>query len=136
MSTNRRATVERKTSETQIQLTVALDGSGVRKIATPVPFFNHMLEAFAKHAKIIHIDVDPSEINKNKEAHIPICSDVKYALAEINKIVEPPGWNPSEWTATCTACLSSAIDGQASRRFQCCVSSPQLPSTRAPCCSA
>jgi len=49
MSTSRRATVERKTSETQIQLTVALDGTGVRKIATPVPFFNHMLEAFAKH---------------------------------------------------------------------------------------
>jgi len=49
MSTTRRATVERKTSETQIQLSVTLDGTGVRKIATPVPFFNHMLEAFAKH---------------------------------------------------------------------------------------
>lgn len=44
---------------------------------------------FAKQAKIVHIDVDASEINKNKEAHIPICSDVKYALAELNKIVEP-----------------------------------------------
>ena len=52
---------------------------------------------FAKHGKIVHIDIDPSEINKNKEAHIPIVSDVKYALAELNKIVEaarrprPPG---------------------------------------------
>jgi acetolactate synthase-1/2/3 large subunit len=45
---------------------------------------------FAKHGKIVHIDVDPSEINKNKEAHIPIISDVRYALAELNKIVEPP----------------------------------------------
>src|SRR5205085_1695580 len=45
---------------------------------------------FAKHGKIVHIDVDPSEINKNKEAHIPIVSDVKYALVELNKIVEPP----------------------------------------------
>ncbi len=45
---------------------------------------------FAKHGKIVHIDIDPSEINKNKEAHIPIVSDVKYALAELNKIVEPP----------------------------------------------
>ncbi|HVX61812.1 MAG TPA: biosynthetic-type acetolactate synthase large subunit [Pirellulales bacterium] len=45
---------------------------------------------FAKRAKIVHIDVDPSEINKNKEAHIPIVSDVKYALAELNKIVEAP----------------------------------------------
>ena len=33
---------------------------------------------FAKHGKIVHIDVDPSEINKNKEAHIPIVSDIKY----------------------------------------------------------
>lgn len=49
MSTIRRASIERKTSETQIDLSVALDGTGVRKIVTPVPFFNHMLEAFAKH---------------------------------------------------------------------------------------
>jgi acetolactate synthase-1/2/3 large subunit len=48
------------------------------------------LAAFAKHAKIIHVDIDPAEINKNKEAHIPIVSDVKYALTELNKIVEKP----------------------------------------------
>ena len=58
------------------------------------------LEAFARHAKIIHIDVDPSEINKNKEAHIPICSDVKYALQEINKSVEPPA-DISAWVKLC-----------------------------------
>ncbi len=45
---------------------------------------------FAKHGKIVHIDIDPSEINKNKAAHIPIVSDVKFALAELNKIVEAP----------------------------------------------
>jgi acetolactate synthase-1/2/3 large subunit len=56
--------------------------------------------AFAKHAKIIHIDIDASEINKNKEAHIPIISDVKYALDELNKVVEP---NPevAEWAEQC-----------------------------------
>jgi acetolactate synthase-1/2/3 large subunit len=52
---------------------------------------------FAKHGKIVHIDVDPSEINKNKEAHIPIVSDLKYALAELNKIVEPPEGGLTEW---------------------------------------
>ena len=51
---------------------------------------------FAKHGKIVHIDIDPSEINKNKKAHIPIVSDVKYALAELNKIVEPPE-DLAEW---------------------------------------
>ncbi|MGH7193521.1 MAG: thiamine pyrophosphate-dependent enzyme, partial [Candidatus Saccharimonadales bacterium] len=54
------------------------------------------LSEFAKHAKIVHIDVDPSEINKNKEAHIPIISDVKFALTELNKIVEPPA-ELSDW---------------------------------------
>jgi acetolactate synthase-1/2/3 large subunit len=58
------------------------------------------LEAFAKHAKIIHVDIDPSEINKNKEAHIPICSDVKYALTELNKTVEPPA-DISSWVKLC-----------------------------------
>jgi len=47
------------------------------------------LAEFAKRAKIVHIDIDPSEINKNKAAHIPIVSDIKYALAELNKIVDP-----------------------------------------------
>jgi len=55
---------------------------------------------FAKHAKIVHIDVDSSEINKNKAAHIPITSDVKYALQELNKVVEPPE-DLSDWLEQC-----------------------------------
>ena len=45
---------------------------------------------FATRAAILHIDVDPSEINKIKKVQLPICSDVKYALAELNKVVQPP----------------------------------------------
>lgn len=51
---------------------------------------------FAKHGFIVHIDIDPSEINKNKAAHVPIVSDIKYALAELNKIVEAPD-DLGEW---------------------------------------
>jgi len=58
------------------------------------------LEAFAKHAKIIHVDIDPSELNKNKEAHLPIVGDVKVALHELNKIIEPPG-DISSWVEQC-----------------------------------
>lgn len=58
------------------------------------------LEAFAKNAKIIHVDIDASEINKNKVAHIPVCSDVKFALQELNKIVEAPE-DISEWVKHC-----------------------------------
>jgi acetolactate synthase-1/2/3 large subunit len=46
---------------------------------------------FAKHGTIVHVDIDASEINKIKEAQIPVVSDLKYALGELNKIVEPPG---------------------------------------------
>ena len=53
----RRATVERNTSETQIRLQLTLEGTGVRRIATPVPFFNHMLEAVAKHG-LFDLEVD------------------------------------------------------------------------------
>ena len=48
------------------------------------------LSEFCKHGKIIHIDIDPSEINKNKEAHIPVVADVKGTLGQLNKIVESP----------------------------------------------
>jgi acetolactate synthase-1/2/3 large subunit len=44
---------------------------------------------FAKHGKIVHIDVDPSELNKNKVAHLPVVSDIKYALQRLNKAVKP-----------------------------------------------
>ncbi len=45
----RRATVERNTKETQIRLTVGLDGGGERQIVTPVPFLTHMLDAVGRH---------------------------------------------------------------------------------------
>jgi imidazoleglycerol-phosphate dehydratase len=53
----RRATVERNTKETQIRLTLDLDGTGQRRIATPVPFLNHMLETFARHG-LVDLEVD------------------------------------------------------------------------------
>ena len=46
---SRTATVTRNTAETEITLTVAIDGRGEGKIATGVPFFDHMLTLFAKH---------------------------------------------------------------------------------------
>ncbi len=58
------------------------------------------LEAFAKHAKIIHVDIDPSELNKNKEAHIPIVSDVTFFLEGLNQIVEAPD-DISSWVRQC-----------------------------------
>ncbi len=46
----RSATIQRKTKETQIELILNLDGSGTSQVKSPVPFLNHMLEAFSKHS--------------------------------------------------------------------------------------
>lgn len=48
-NSSRVATVTRKTAETDIALTLAIDGRGVGKIDTGVAFFDHMLTLFAKH---------------------------------------------------------------------------------------
>jgi imidazoleglycerol-phosphate dehydratase len=45
----RAAEVERKTRETQVKVTLKLDGSGRGEISTGVPFLDHMLESFARH---------------------------------------------------------------------------------------
>ena len=58
------------------------------------------IEAFAKDAKIIHVDIDASELNKNKQAHIPVRGDVKPVLTELNKIVQKP--EIAEWQKHCT----------------------------------
>jgi imidazoleglycerol-phosphate dehydratase len=45
----RRVTVDRNTSESQIRVILDLDGSGARRVDTQLPFFTHMLDAFARH---------------------------------------------------------------------------------------
>lgn len=48
-STLRTAKVKRETKETNISLSLNIDGSGIYDIQTPIGFLNHMLELFAKH---------------------------------------------------------------------------------------
>lgn len=50
---------------------------------------------FAPHARIIHIDIDPSEMHKVKYATVPIVSDAKVALAALTDAVKPG--NHSAW---------------------------------------
>ena len=53
----RQARIERHTKETQIVLQLNLDGTGASKIETGIPFFTHMLEAWAKHG-LMDLSVD------------------------------------------------------------------------------
>jgi acetolactate synthase-1/2/3 large subunit len=45
------------------------------------------LAAFAPHAKVIHVDIDPAEIGKNRAPDVPIVGDVKRVLGKINKLL-------------------------------------------------
>jgi acetolactate synthase-1/2/3 large subunit len=47
------------------------------------------ISEFAPHARVIHIDVDPSCVGKNVQAHIPIVGDLRLTLEELNSLVEP-----------------------------------------------
>ncbi len=48
----RKATIERKTTETEVSCTVNLDGTGAYDVATGVGFFDHMMEQLARHSLI------------------------------------------------------------------------------------
>ena len=55
----RQARVERKTKETDITLHLDVDGTGASKVATPIPFFSHMLEAWSRHG-LMDLSVEAS----------------------------------------------------------------------------
>ena len=66
MAANRTAEVTRETKETQIRVSLDLDGTGLAEISTGIGFFDHMLESFARHGGIdlkvetkgdLHIDM-------------------------------------------------------------------------------
>jgi imidazoleglycerol-phosphate dehydratase len=56
---SRSASIERKTSESSVKLSLNLDGSGIAKIQTTVPFYDHLLTAFAKHS-MIDLEIESS----------------------------------------------------------------------------
>ena len=56
------------------------------------------LSEFAKHGTIVHIEIDESEINKNKHVRLPILSDVKDALVRVNQLLDRAGKKPVDHT--------------------------------------
>jgi acetolactate synthase-1/2/3 large subunit len=54
---------------------------------------------FAAGAKIVHIDIDASELNKNKRVQLPIVSDVRYALGRLNELAAANKFTPPDTRA-------------------------------------
>lgn len=52
------------------------------------------VEKFCEHGTIVHIDIDNSELNKNKTVRLPILSDLKYALNRLNQMLARAGQKP------------------------------------------
>lgn len=84
----RTATIKRKTKETDIEVTIDLDGTGVAKVATGIGFFDHMLDLLAKHSRIdltvkavgdLHIDFH----HTTEDVGIALGQAVKQALGNM-----------------------------------------------------
>jgi imidazoleglycerol-phosphate dehydratase len=87
----RSATIKRKTKETDIEVTLNLDGSGASSIATGIGFFDHMLDLLARHSRIdltvkavgdLHID----HHHTTEDVGIALGQAVKQALGDMKGI--------------------------------------------------
>ncbi len=87
----RTATIKRKTKETDIELTVDLDGKGRSTIATGIGFLDHMLDLLARHSRIdmtvkavgdLHID----HHHTTEDVGIALGQSVKQALGDMKGI--------------------------------------------------
>lgn len=59
MMSQRQATISRQTNETNISVKINIDGSGISKLNTGIPFLEHMLEQVARHG-LIDLEIDAS----------------------------------------------------------------------------
>lgn len=83
----RRATITRKTNETEITVSVGLDGAGTARVSTGIGFFDHMLEQVARHSGIdleisakgdLHVDMH----HTIEDTGIALGQAVRQALGE------------------------------------------------------
>jgi acetolactate synthase-1/2/3 large subunit len=58
-------------------------------------------EEFCKHGTIVHVDIDASELNKNRKAHLPVVGDIKDALKRLNAMIakRPVNKKHTAWLA-------------------------------------
>ena len=107
----RKATIERKTRETEIRVEVDLDGSGVHRIATPLPFLSHMLDQLGRHGMLDLVveakgDVEIDGHHTTEDLGIAIGQAIGQALGDRAGIVR----YGSATLPMDEACVTCAID--------------------------
>ena len=100
----RMVTLERSTNETQIELTLDLDGTGRYEIDTGCGFLNHMLELFARHGRFdlvltCHGDVQVDYHHTTEDVGIALGQAFARALGEYGATSMIAGYTPGR-TAT------------------------------------
>ena len=78
----RSATIKRRTKETDIEVKVNLDGTGVSSVATGIGFFDHMLDLLARHSRI---DISAKAVGDLHIDHHHTTEDVGIALGQAVK---------------------------------------------------
>jgi len=81
MTIERTAHIQRETSESSIDLSINLDGTGQSSISTTVPFFDHMLTAFAKHSLV------DLTVNASGDTHIDVHHTVEDTGIALGKAI-------------------------------------------------
>ncbi len=87
MTAHRTATLQRETTESTIELSIDLDGSGKASIDSSVPFFDHLLTAFAKHSLVdltvkAHGDTHIDAHHTVEDIGITLGAAIKEALGD------------------------------------------------------
>ncbi len=66
------------------------------------------LDRYAKQAKVIHLDIDPSEIDKNVKADVPVWGDCKESLPLITALLEKR--NHQDWVSKFSTCMEKEVE--------------------------
>lgn len=86
MTDHRTAQITRKTKETEIELSLDLDGTGQATLDTGIGFFDHMLESFAKHSAI------DLKVKVKGDLHVDMHHTVEDpALSLVRRLPKPLG---------------------------------------------
>lgn len=92
----RKATIKRKTKETDIEVSVNLDGTGVSSAATGIGFFDHMLDLLARHSRIDIVvkangDLHVDHHHTTEDVGIALGQAIKQALGDMKGITRYAG---------------------------------------------